>query len=125
MGYYTTMKTFFVDCYTSNVEQSQKIDKFLSLLSKSGVCDFIKDIQKQKNKNDEIGGRPSFNPYNMLATVLYNFAFEKGTLRDIEDRCKNDLRCIYMLQGEQPTHSSFGNFINEYIYYLIKVKYFL
>ena len=40
---------------------------------------------------------------------------EKGTLRDIEDRCKNDLRCIYMLQGEQPTHSSFGNFINEYI----------
>ena len=109
------MKTFFVDCYTSNVEQSQKIDKFLSLLSKSGVCDFIKDIQKQKNKNDEIGGRPSFNPYNMLATVLYNFAFEKGTLRDIEDRCKNDLRCIYMLQGEQPTHSSFGNFINEYI----------
>ena len=109
------MKTFFVDCYTSNVEQSQKIDKFLSLLSKSGVCDFIKDIQKQKNKNDEIGGRPSFNPYNMLATVLYNFAFEKGTLRDIEDKCKNDLRCIYMLQGEQPTHSSFGNFINEYI----------
>lgn len=115
MGYYTTMKTFFVDCYTSNVEQSQKIDKFLSLLSKSGVCDFIKDIQKHKNKNDEIGGRPSFNPYNMLATVLYNFAFEKGTLRDIEDKCKNDLRCIYMLQGEQPTHSSFGNFINEYI----------
>lgn len=109
------MKTFFVDCYTSNVEQSQKIDKFLSLLSKSGVCDFIKDIQKQKNKNDEIGGRPSFNPYNMLATVLYNFAFEKGTLRDIEDKCKNDLRCIYILQGEQPTHSSFGNFINEYI----------
>ena len=50
MGYYTIMKTFFVDCYTSNVEQSQKIDKFLSLLSKSGVCDFIKDIQKQKNK---------------------------------------------------------------------------
>lgn len=115
MGYYTTMKTFFVDCYTSNVEQSQKIDKFLSLLSKSGVCDLIKDIQKHKNKNDEIGGRPSFNPYNMLATVLYNFAFEKGTLRDIEDKCKNDLRCIYMLQGEQPTHSSFGNFINEYI----------
>ena len=72
MKYYNIMRTFFVDCYTSNVEQSQKIDKFLSLLSKSGVCDFIKDIQKQKNKNDEIGGRPSFNPYNMLATVLYN-----------------------------------------------------
>ena len=29
MGYYTTMKTFFVDCYTSNIEQSQKIDRFV------------------------------------------------------------------------------------------------
>ena len=49
MGYYTTMKTFFVDCYTNNVEQSQKIDKVLSLLSELGVCDFIKDIQKKYN----------------------------------------------------------------------------
>ena len=46
MGYYTTMKTFFVDCYTNNVEQSQKIDKVLLRLSELGVCDFIKDIQK-------------------------------------------------------------------------------
>ena len=115
MGYYTTMKTFLVDCYTSNVEQSQKIDNFLKLLSKSGVCDLIKEIQNQKNINDEIGGRPSFNPYNMLAVILYNFAFGKGTLRDIEDKCKNDLRCIYIIQDEKPTYKTIGNFINDYI----------
>ena len=115
MGYYTTMKTFFVDCYTSNVEQSQKIDRFLKLLSNSGVCDLIKGIYESKSNPDEIGGRPSLNPYNMLAVILYNFAFGKGTLRDIEDRCKNDLRCIYLIQDEKPTHMSFGNFINTYI----------
>ena len=49
MGYYTTMKTFFVDCYTNNVEQSQKIDKVLLRLSELCVCDFIKDIQKKYN----------------------------------------------------------------------------
>lgn len=109
------MRTFFVDCYTSNVEQSQKIDKFLELLSKSGVCDLITEVQKSEGVNEELGGRPSFNPYNMLAVILYNFAFGKGTLRDIEDKCKNDLRCIYLIQDEQPTHASFGNYINKYI----------
>ena len=50
MGYYTIRKVFFVDCYTSNVEQSQKIDKFLSLLDKSGVCDLLNEAIKEKQK---------------------------------------------------------------------------
>jgi len=48
MGYYNTMTTFFVDCYTSNVEQSQKIDKFLSLLDSSGVCDYLRKRDKKE-----------------------------------------------------------------------------
>ena len=49
MGYYNTMSTFFVDCYTSNVEQSQKIDKFLALLDKTGVCDYLeREIKKNE-----------------------------------------------------------------------------
>ena len=107
------MRTFLVDCYTSNVEQSKKIDCFLALLDKSGVCDLLKDVMK----NDDInkGGRPTYNPYNMLAVIIYNFAFNKSTLRDIEDKCRNDLRCIYILQGENPSYKSIGNFINDYI----------
>ena len=52
MGYYTIRKTFFVDCYTSNVEQSQKIDKFLALLDRSGTCDLLNSLLKEKQKND-------------------------------------------------------------------------
>ena len=56
MGYYSTMSTFFVDCYTTNVEQSKKIDKFLSLLDESGVCDFLKkEIKKNEPQEVTIG----------------------------------------------------------------------
>ena len=116
MGYYTIRKIFFVDCYTSNVEQSQKIDKFLELLDKSGVCDLLNSLIKEKQKNDtDKGGRPTHNPYNMLALILFNFSFGKGTLRDIEDSCKYDLRCIYIMQNERPSHMTLSNFINDYI----------
>ena len=109
------MTTFFVDCYTSNVEQSQKIGKFLSLLDSSGVCDYLeKEIKKNEPLEDK-GGRPTYNPYNLLAVILYNFAFNKGTLRDIEDKIKNDLRCIYIMQDSYPTYKSIGNFINKYL----------
>lgn len=107
------MRTFLVDCYTSNVEQSKKIDSFLALLDKSGVCDLLKDVIKKDDISK--GGRPIYNPYNMLAVIIYNFAFNKSTLRDIEDKCRNDLRCIYILQGENPSYKSIGNFINDYI----------
>ena len=115
MRYYNTMTTFFVDCYTSNVEQSRKIDKFLSLLDKSGVCDLIeKEINKDETYVDK-GGRPTYNPYNMLAAILYSFAFGKGTLRDIEDKIRNDLRLIYIMQGCTPTYKAIGNFINNFV----------
>ena len=109
------MSTFFVDCYTTNVEQSKKIDKFLFLLDESGVCDFLeKEIKKNEPQEDK-GGRPTYNPYNLLAVIIYNFAFNKGTLRNIEDRIKNDLRCIYIMQDQYPTHMTIGNFMNDYI----------
>ncbi len=115
MRYYSTMKTFFVDCYTTNVEQSKKMDKFLSFLDKTGVCDLIREEIEKKNKNEEKGGRPTYNFYNLFAAIVYNFAFGKGTLRDIEDRIKNDIRCIYIMQNEYPSYKSIGNFINDFI----------
>ena len=66
-------------------------------------------------KNNEKGGRPLVNPYNLFAAILYCFAFEKGTLRDIEDKIKYDLRLKYIMQGEEPSYKTIGNFINEFI----------
>lgn len=113
MYYYNIRKIFLVDCYNNNLEQSIKIDRFLSLLDKSGVCKLIES--KIKTKDETKGGRPQVDPYNLLAVILFNFAFNKATVRDIEDKIKNDLRCIYIMQGEYPSHMTISNFINEYI----------
>lgn len=51
----------------------------------------------------------------MLALFLFNFSFGKATLRDIEDSCKYDIRCIYIMQDERPSHMTLSNFINDYI----------
>ena len=65
----------------------------------------------KKNK----GGRPGYNIYNMLAGILYSFAFNKASLRNIEELCTYDLRVIYIMENEIPTYKTIGNFINEYI----------
>lgn len=90
------------------VEETQKIDRFLQLLDKSGVCDLL----KSKMIHDDInkGGRPSYNVYNMLAAILYSFAFDKASLRKIEDLCNYDLRLIYIMENEIPTYKTIGNF---------------
>lgn len=58
-------------------------------------------------------GRPRCDAYKMLKIIL--FAFMEGgyeSLRDLEKRCKTDIRYIWMLDGmKAPSFSSFGNFI--------------
>ena len=94
-----------------NVE-FEKIDKFMNLLEKSGVWKILKYV-KLKDKNCK--GRKGYNPYNLFAAVVYCFAKFDATLRDIEEKCTNDLRVIYILEGNEPNHSTIGNFINTYI----------
>ncbi len=112
MNYYSTHKPFFVFCYSSDVEQYKKIDKFLDLLSRSGAC---KIIENEIKKEDDKGGRRPVNPYNLLASIIYCFAFKKGTLREIETELKFDLRLKYIMQDEEPSYKTIGNFINKFI----------
>ncbi len=113
MRYYSTRQTFLIVSSSIKVEETKKIDKYLEVLDKSGVCDLIREkvIHDEKNK----GRRPGYNVYNMLAGILYSFAFNKASLRNIEDLCLYDLRVIYIMENETPTYKTIGNFINEYI----------
>lgn len=98
--------------YTIDVKEQYKIDRFLQLLNASGASDILDSV---KVKQETLGGRPSYNIYNLFATILYGFAFGTGTLRDLETSCKNDLRYLYLMQEEQPTYRTLCNFINDYI----------
>ncbi len=112
MSYYNIKQLFWICPSTSIPEEIKKIDKFLALLSKSGVCDLLKEtINREIGK----GGRPTYNPYNLLATILYSFAFNKASLRNIEELCTFDLRVIYINNNTVPSYKTIGNFINNFI----------
>lgn len=112
MSYFTTRKTFLTPSFDISVKEEQKIIKFLTLLEKSGVGSIIeKHIQNNKGK----GGRPNVNYYNLFATIIYGFAFERDTLRDLEDACEFDLRYIYLMEQKRISYTTICKFINTII----------
>ena len=113
MGYFTTTQLFLDIPTRLDVKESQKIDKFLTLLDDSKVGENISKYIKNDTKK---GGRPNVNYYRLFATTLYAFAFSKATLRQIEDLCKFDLRYKYLMRNETPTFSTICKFIDKVIY---------
>lgn len=112
MEYFTIKRSLFLVPQTHMVEEYEKIDKFMNLLEKSGVAEIIKNV---KPNNEICKGRKGYNPYNLLACVIYCFAKFSGTLRDIEDKCMYDVRINYIMEGNIPDYSTICLFINKYI----------
>ena len=58
-------------------------------------------------------GRPGYSRVNMLKTILFGF-MDTGyaSLRELEDRCKVNLRYMYLMDYARPSYHSFSNFIN-------------
>ncbi len=92
MEYFTIKKTFFLVSSNTCLEEYDKIDKFMSILEKSGVG---KLIEKERIKRKD-RGNIKHNPYNLFATILYCFAKFKSSLREIESLSKFDLRVMYI-----------------------------
>ena len=79
---------------TSDVEECTKILRFLEYPDDSGVAEILKNVKPQSTPS---GGRPEINRYDLFATIVYGFAFGSGTLRDLEDACKYDIRYMYLM----------------------------
>ncbi len=61
-------------------------------------------------------GRLGYNRVNMLKTVLSGF-MDTGyaPLRELEDRCRTNIRYMYLVNYETPGYRSFSYFINKEI----------
>ena len=112
MSNFTIKRSLFLVPTLYMVKEFEKIDKFMIILEKSNVSDIINNV---KRKEEKCKGRIGYNPYNLFAAIIYCFAKFKGTLRDIEDKCKYDIRLYYIMEGNIPKHSIIGSFINDYI----------
>ena len=63
-------------------------------------------------KNEKLG-RNSYNPYNLFSAIIFCFAFKKGTLRDIEEMCRYDVRLMYLMEQNTTSYKTISEFINE------------
>ena len=115
MGYFTIKNNFFLVSSNEMFEEYKKIDKFMNILEKSGVAIIIKNVKQEKKICKVETGSYGYNIYNLFAAIIYCFAKFNASLRDIEDKCKFDVRVIYIMEGRIPDHSTIGNFINDYI----------
>ena len=76
-------------------------------------CNLEKYI-KYNRENPQ--GRIGYNLLKMLKVVLFGFMKEGyASLRTLEDKCKTDLRYMYLMEYDVPTYKTFGNFINNYL----------
>lgn len=107
----TTQLSLFLSL-TIEAKEQQNLDEFLRILNKSGVFDLLYESIR---KPGGTGGRPPYNPYQLFTAILFAFSKRLGTLREIEDCCRNDIRFIYLMQQNYPSYVSIGNFINQYI----------
>ena len=112
MSYFTTSKIFLLPSFDLDEKEIAKIDQFLIFLEKSHVGDVISKYVKNKSSK---GGRPNCNYYRLFATILFGFAFDKCTLREIEDACKFDLRYITLMEQTRVDHTTISKFINTVI----------
>lgn len=112
MPYFTTSKVFLVPSFDLDEKDSAKIDRFLTFLEKSHVGDVI---SKYVKNNSSRGGRPNCNYYRLFATILFGFAFDKYTLREIEGACKYDLRYIAIMEQMKVDYTTISKFINAVI----------
>lgn len=108
---YSTNNSFFVLVCDEEDNELKNIKKFLHLLNDSSVGTIMNNYVKGNPK----GGRPQYNPHNMLAMILYSFAFSSGSLRDIQEKCIYDTRFMYISNNIRPSYVSICNFINDVI----------
>lgn len=112
MPYFTIEKQYLFIPFELKVKQKESLNRFLSMLEKSGIGDLI---QKYVKNDTELGGRPNCNYYRLFASILYGFAFDRLTLRELEDAFQYDLRYIYLMDSIQVDFTTICKFINKVI----------
>ncbi len=60
-------------------------------------------------------GRCEYNPFKMIKVLLFAFMNNLYSLRKIAHACKTDIRFMFLMQEEQPSHMAFQRFITTYL----------
>ena len=91
-----------------SLEISDPVLAFDKIMEEIGIERYLKPEERGRI------GRRGYSRVNMLKTILYGF-MDTGyvSLRELDDRCKVNLRYMYLMDSETPSYHCFGDFINE------------
>ena len=112
MNNFTINRSLFQIPSAKCLKEYEKLDIFLYVLRMSGINNIIESVNNKQNK---CKGRNCYNPYNMMATILYCFSEFKSSVRNLDKLCFTDLRVIYLMEQNEPSYATFCDFINDYI----------
>lgn len=111
MSHFKERELFFLVPPDSSDGERARIDEMMDVLESSDVWRIVDD----SGYKDSPMGRSSYDQYNMLAMIIYCFAMRKGTLREMEELCRYDLRVMYIMNNEAPSHKTISEYINNVI----------
>ncbi len=109
MQNFSTKRKLFVVPLEDEPEEEKSLEAFMTLLAESGVSSFF---EGWKDKTVRVG-HPECDPCLLFAAALLSFTIDGGRLRTISDDCRYDLRFVYIMGGEKPSHATFCNFLNQ------------
>ena len=112
MSFFTVFQDRLFPTAELSKGEREKIDVFLKLLEDSGVGQIIYEETK---KDKSLGGRSSYNPYRLFASIIYAFSKHSGSLRKIEESLKFDLRFLYINNQETPSYVTISKFLNNVV----------
>lgn len=109
MQNFNTNNKLFIVPFEDEPKEEEKINIFLDLLSKSNINSYFSDWKDESSKV----GHPEYNPLLMFASTLLSFTYDSGSLRNIADNCKFDIRFIYIMSGKKPSYATYCNLLNK------------
>ncbi len=113
MAYFTIKQSHLFYSFPLSEEEVKILDGFLDVLEESGVGSVIENGLLQ---NQIAVGKKPYNPYSLFAFILLSFSLKKMTLREMEDFGKYDLCAKYILNDDQPSYKTIGEYINKIIF---------
>ena len=111
MPYFTMERLFLFPSFDIPLKEKEKLGSFLKKLELSGV----EKIIEETTKKEYAGGRHSYNPYCLFATIIYAFSKHSGSVRKIEESLNHDLGFIYLMELERPSYVTISSFLNNIV----------
>lgn len=111
MTYFTARDQFLLVPLDTRDEEFRKLVFLLEILESSGVGEIIEEVGYKSSDR----GRTSHDPYNLFATIVFCFAMRNGSLREIEELCRYDVRAMYLMNWKTPSYKTVSEFISDVI----------